>query len=206
MDMRKRLWIRWLSGFIALVLGFSNYFIASTPVSASNNYTNKEQAFVDETAKDFEFLFKGASKFVNGMYVDIDNKEFGKRVGCQNAEKAVAFIQFVNQNNIEVAPNESSRHSISIPSHLSNILYKSGYNDIELNNYFDCMKNEFARAYSSIIKAFFTGAILNYIKNRQYKKTAKLLVKAAARAGLRLSVAVLIVEMGWFATKCAFKR
>jgi len=190
---------------MALVLGFSSFFIASTPVSASSNHIKEEQAFVDETAEDFEFLFEEASKNVNGVYVDIDKEAIGERFGYQNVEKVVAFIEFVNQNSIEVTPNDFS-HRIGLPNHLSNISYESGYNDIELNSYFGCIKNEFAKAYGSVIKAFFTGAILNYIKNKQYQKAAKLLVKAAARAGLRLSVAVLIVEMGWFATKCAFKR
>lgn len=74
-----------------------------------------------------------------------------------------------------------------------------------VGSYVSCIVDKFVASYGDLFKAFFKGAILDYIKKKQWLKAAKLLVKSAAKAGFKGSAVSLAASLALYAAQCGFE-
>lgn len=72
------------------------------------------------------------------------------------------------------------------------------------SSYVKCIINKFVASYGEIWNAFFGGAVIGYLEKKEWTKAAKLLIKAAAKAGVKAGGILVAGELALYAVQCGF--
>lgn len=145
---------------------------------SDENFTTEELEQIDKIAMDLKFYFEEAGEFTEQGYVVKNEALFQERIknGDESAERILASVR----------ENEMVNASSS-------------------TTFAKCVVDKFADSWGNVARAWTTGAVFTYIKNKQYDLAAKVIFKTATKAGRTANVASIAAEIAYYGYLCRGK-
>ena len=156
-------------------------------VSATENtsYSKDDLEQIEQISEELEFYFEEIGELkADGSYQINDLEALNERLdaGDPTAEKVYEIYTQTSQ------PSSSSSYQTQSASSFAN-----------------CVVGKFQDSYGAIARGFLTGAIYQYIKNKQWDLAARLMFNTLKAAGFKTNVAGLAVEAGIYGFQCRGK-
>lgn len=146
-----------------------------------SSYTEDELKQIEDIEKDLKFYLEEAGQLTENGYEITDYEAIQERI--DNGDKEAQRVLELSEQQDDVVNNQ-------------NVSPQSA------NDFATCVVNKFVSSYGNIARAWMTGAIYTYIKNKQYDLAARLMFNTLVKAGRTANVASLAVEAGIYGYQC----